>query len=183
MGKQTTADQARFTWIMAMLAMAGFAWIMHNDWPPLSMDAKAASAVLLVTACAGFLSRAFGREDRDRRIGAFRHWRACAKLYGAPLPPAGTAMGGIYADGAKLVLFDLLCETYYGWGCLVPLPWGFIGLLLHLVFRIGFEGFYENKLRVIDWNDPDAMNALYLTEPSIDAVIAASVMLYMFAAK
>ncbi len=181
--KNMNFDTVRMTWIMVMLAATGFAWILHHPWPPLPQDTKLAASAMLVLGSAGFLSTAFGKEWHDEKVAAYRHWRACHKLYGTPLPSRHSAFGADYNNGLKLLVFDLVCETIYGIGCLTPLPWGFVGLLMHLVFRVGFSSFYENRLAVIDWDDKDALNTLYLTEPAIDAVVAAAVILYMFVAK
>lgn len=167
----------RLGWIALSLFGVVMAWTFFQDWPPLDTAARINCSAAFALSCACFLYLAMDGADRDGTMDRFWQMRVNYRN-GLPLPAKNTPLGTLYRYGAGRVMVRVCCEHAYIAACLRILPWGAAVIAMHAIFRFGFDAMRGMKPELFDGSDPDMEAAAVLTEPAIDAALAAFLLLY-----
>lgn len=164
------AYTVRLYWIGLTMGGIALLWSFYYQWPPMSYDDKIGCTVFIIIGCAGFLYRGISGAEYDRLIGRFRTLRAAMGL-GAPVPDKHSGMWLDYRAGLCNVMLDMMSHFWFCAGCMKKMPWGWLAVLMHVLFSSGVGILKAQKPEWFDGSDPDLAGTAYLTLPALDFTI------------
>lgn len=158
-------------WIGLSLAGIVLAWSFFYEWPPMTKADKIDCTAMLAAGCIISLYKGFQGIEWDRLTDWFHSTRAAMAL-GLPSPPPGSYLWSRYKAGACSVLMDAMGQFLFCTGCMKKMPWGWLLLLMHVVFTAGVGILKKQMPQWFDGSDPDLASTAFLTLPALDFTIA-----------